>query len=156
MMKLTFWLCLLTMIVLVSTSCGKENPSQNQNFDTFKGEYSIKQMKNSGCNDPSGAFDLDFSESNCTIEQNIEWCTSGHMSLKADGSFTTDLALDAGFLGNLWTMDDEGTYMIEGDIILLCESDGENCHEFGTIDGEIIHEQWYAELGCTSLLRLGK
>ncbi len=137
--------CLFGSLLLMS-SCGSDGHQ-----DDIVGSWTISAIGSTGCDDPDDNFAWDLESNNgCFIEDGVELCLTGVMTINEGGAFTFVLTVSA--LGFTEIETTSGTITLNDDDTVSFCPDG-NC-ETGkcTVDNNILTITTMSDDGCTNSL----
>jgi len=148
-MKSLKFLLVLSVVLLVS-ACKKDSE------DLIVGDWKVASLIISGCSDPEDNAIINFTDG-CykESEEGFEFEVCMSVTFTSDGryTFTTRMII----FGQTQTETETGTYTIKGNILRLCDTDGD-CDEgeFTVTSNTLTFKGEEEDTGCKTELRLVK
>ena len=100
------------------------------------GTYTILSVGVDQCDEPLVNMTFDFSSNGgCSTQSGIEICGSGRLIMSPDNTY--NLSLTVSVNGDSETMTIQGTYMLEGNMITICEGGDCDTANYLFEDGKI-------------------
>lgn len=124
-----FFVILLTIPTL---ACNKESDN------IITGTYNISSIAQSNCTNPTNNYVLNFDNDGCGVLGGIQICETGSFNFSADGSIASTIKVSAPALGEIFSINGTGTYVVNGSTATICLPD---CLDLSRNDGNLTLNQ---------------